>query len=406
VGITNQRETTVAWNDRTGKVYYNAIVWDDTRTAAVAECIVRENDNGSDALREKPQDVLREKTGLPVASYFAGTKVRWLVDSIKELKVDLDSPLERKNVRFGTIDVWLVYMLSGYTRSIAEEECGCRLANEGGVFKTDVSNASRWLFMDLDTLDWDADLIKKVVGDKCDFPIESLPKIVPSSDCTIGVIRGVGETMTLKDVPITAILGDQQAALFGQACFQPGEAKCTYGTGLFLMMNTGTEKVPSTNGLLTTVAYQLGQRTTSEDATDKQPIYSLEGSVAFSGSTIQWLRDRLEIISSASETEALALSVPSSQGMYLVPAFSGLFAPHWQADARGCMVGLTASHSKAHIVRSALESSAYQVSSNSDCRMYKKIFRGNMLNDTYSYEYLHSRHGKCLIAWLQIPKSN
>ena len=364
VGITNQRETTVSWNDRTGKVYYNAIVWDDTRTAAVAEGIIRENTDSSSSSNHKPQDVLRAKTGLPIASYFAGTKVRWLIDNIQELRADLESPMECNNVRFGTIDVWLVYMLTGFKRSIAEDEMGIRLACEGGVFKTDVSNASRWLFMDLDTLDWDVDLVKKVVGSGCEFPVsKALPKIVPSSDCTIGTIRGVGEKMDLKDVPIAAILGDQQAALFGQACYQPGEAKCTYGTGLFLMMNTGTQKIPSTNGLLTTVAYQLGQRTVANDETDKQPVYSLEGSVAFSGSTIQWLRDRLELISDASETEALATSVPSSQGMYLVPAFSGLFAPHWQSNARGCMVGLTASHSKAHIVRAALEASAYQVSS-------------------------------------------
>jgi glycerol kinase len=364
VGITNQRETTVSWNDRTGKVYYNAIVWDDTRTAAVAEGIIRENADSS--VDEKPQDVLRAQTGLPVASYFAGTKVRWLVDNIAELRADLESPVECSNVRFGTIDVWLVYMLTGFRRSIAEAEMGVRLACEGGVFKTDVSNASRWLFMDLDTLDWDKDLVKKVVGGSCDFPVsDALPKIVPSSDCTIGRICGVGDKLILKDVPIAAILGDQQAALFGQACYRPGEAKCTYGTGLFLMMNTGTQKIPSTNGLLTTVAYQLGQRSVVNDETDKRPIYSLEGSVAFSGSTIQWLRDRLELISDASETEALATSVPSSQGMYLVPAFSGLFAPHWQSNARGCMVGLTASHSKAHIVRAALEASAYQVSSSS-----------------------------------------
>ena len=361
VGITNQRETTVAWNDRTGGVYYNAIVWDDTRTSSVAEAIIREN---TDSSVEKPQDVLRSKTGLPVASYFAGTKVRWLVDNIAELQADLKDPVECGNVRFGTIDVWLVYMLTGYNRSTDEDETGRRLACEGGVFKTDVSNGSRWLFMDLETLDWDVDLVKKVVGTGCDVPVSTaLPKIVPSSDCTIGKICGIGDKSDLKNVPITAILGDQQAALFGQACYQPGEAKCTYGTGLFLMMNTGTNKIPSTNGLLTTVAYQLGQRDTTDNVTNSnKAIYSLEGSVAFSGSTIQWLRDRLELISDASETEALATSVPSSQGMYLVPAFSGLFAPHWQSDARGCMVGLTASHSKAHIVRAALEASAYQVS--------------------------------------------
>ena len=362
VGITNQRETTMAWNDHTGRLYYNAIVWDDTRTADVAETIIRENDgDGEQSLK---QDVLRSKTGLPVASYFAGTKMRWLIDNIAELQSDLKSPTEKGNVRFGTIDTWLTYMLTGYNRSIKEDELQTRLGHEGGVFKTDVTNGSRWLCMDLDTLDWCNDLVQKIVGKEYQIPVATaLPKIIPSSDKTIGTIHGVGERHALKNVPIAAILGDQQAALFGQACYQPGEAKCTYGTGLFLMMNTGPNKVSSTHGLLTTVAYQLKRETTGDlsETTASKPVYGLEGSVAFSGSTINWLRDQLTIISSASETEALALSVPSSQGMYLVPAFSGLFAPHWQADARGCMVGLTASHSKAHIVRSALESSAYQV---------------------------------------------
>ncbi|KAL3779720.1 hypothetical protein HJC23_003581 [Cyclotella cryptica] len=379
VGITNQRETTLAWNVRTGKVYYNAIVWDDTRTASVAETIIRQNADLTCGVEAKMNDVLRAETGLPVASYFAGTKVRWLIDHISELQADLTSTTERENVRFGTVDVWLLYMLTGFKRSISESEDGVRLGYDGGVFKTDVSNASRWLFMNLERLEWDAGLVNKVVGgsacwNHCDnedarsFPVATaLPKIVPSSDCTIGTVHGIpcpttdgSYRLALKNVPITAILGDQQAALFGQTCFLPGEAKCTYGTGLFLMMNTGTDMIPSTHGLLTTVAYQLGQRVASEDHDPSRPIYALEGSVAFSGSTIQWLRDRLEIISSPSETESLAMSVPSSQGMYLVPAFSGLFAPHWRPDARGCLVGLTATHSKAHIVRSALESSAYQ----------------------------------------------
>ena len=228
VGITNQRETTVAWNDRTGKVYYNAIVWDDTRTASVADIIIGENTNSS---VEKPQDVLRAKTGLPVASYFAGTKVRWLVDNIEELRVDLSSSTERENVRFGTIDVWLTYMLTGFQRAIAEDESGTRLAHEGGVFKTDVSNGSRWLLMDLETLNWDEDLVKKVVGSSCELPLTTLPKIIPSSDAGIGTIRGVGPKSALKNIPIAGVIGDQQAALFGQACYQPGEAKCTYGTG-------------------------------------------------------------------------------------------------------------------------------------------------------------------------------
>lgn len=347
VGITNQRETTVCWNDRTGRLYYNAIVWNDTRTAAVAATLVSENASPSG----KPQDCLRSKTGLPVASYFAGTKVRWMIDHVPELQRDLTSRTERQHVRFGTIDTWLVYMLTGYKRSIAEMENGERLANEGGAFKTDVSNASRWLFMDLEEMNWDKDLVKAVCGgsrcwkDKVDgatsLPVETaLPKIVPSSDRTIGTIHSIP---ALEGVVLGAILGDQQAALFGQTCFAPGEAKCTYGTGLFLMMNTGAKRIPSTQGLLTTVAYQLGTRS----GEPQPPVYALEGSVAFSGSTIGWLRDRLELINSASETDALASSLPSNEGMYLVPAFSGLFAPHWRPDARGCMVGMTASHTKA-----------------------------------------------------------
>jgi glycerol kinase len=249
------------------------------------------------------------------------------------------------------------------------------LAHEGGVYKTDVTNASRWLFMNLATLEWDEDLVAAICGgSSCwkdnnndgesessrTIPIATaLPQIVPSSDITIGTIHGIpcpningnNNKLALQGVPIGAILGDQQAALFGQACYSPGEAKCTYGTGLFLMMNTGSVPTFSTHGLLTTVAYKLS---------GSKPVYALEGSVAFSGSTIGWLRDRLELITSASETESLALSISSNDGMYLVPAFSGLFAPHWRPDARGCMVGLTASHNKAHIVRSALESSAYQ----------------------------------------------
>lgn len=364
VGITNQRETTVCWNDRTGRLYYNAIVWDDTRTAAVADTIMAEN--SSSEKDQKAIDVLRSKTGLPIASYFAGTKVRWLIDNVTKLQQDLTSPTERHHVRFGTIDTWLLYMLTGYKRCIAETELNERLAHEGGVYKTDVSNASRWLFLNIHTMAWDESLVKDICGGSVcwknkgvygTIPVDTaLPKIVPSSDCTIGTIHGIPcsnleDKLALKNVVIGSILGDQQAALFGQTCFRPGEAKCTYGTGLFLMMNTGNVPIPSTKGLLTTIAYQLANR---------KPVYALEGSVAFSGSTIGWLRDRLELISSASETESLALSVPSNENMYLVPAFSGLFAPHWRPDARGCMVGLTASHTKAHIVRAALESSAYQ----------------------------------------------
>mmetsp|Transcript_10908 Transcript_10908/g.23651 ORF Transcript_10908/g.23651 Transcript_10908/m.23651 type:complete len:602 (-) Transcript_10908:162-1967(-) len=362
VGITNQRETTVGWNDRTGRLYYNAIVWDDARTGAEADAIMSEN--SSPDMQGEAIDALRSKTGLPIASYFAGTRVRWLIDNIPQLQHDLTCPTERPHVRFGTIDTWLVYMLTGYKRSIKEMENNERLAHEAGEFKTDVSNASRWLFMDLEKMAWDKILVDAVCGGSpcwakkvegaTSLPVETaLPKIVPSSDQTIGTIRSVS---CLEGVAVASILGDQQAALFGQTCFQPGEAKCTFGTGLFLMMNTGVTPVPSTQGLITTVAYQLR----SPSGEHQPPVYGLEGSCAFSGSTIGWLRDRLKLINSASETEALALSIPSNENMYLVPAFSGLFAPHWRPDARGCMVGLTASHTKAHIVRAALESSAYQ----------------------------------------------
>lgn len=369
VGITNQRETTVAWNDRTGRVYYNAIVWDDTRTAATADTIMKENKQ-SDV---DPQDVLRAKTGLPVASYFAATKVRWLIDNIPELQRDLNSTEEREHVRFGTMDTWIVYMLTGYKRSVVEMDNNERLAHIGGEFKTDVSNASRWLFMNLETMSWDESLVEAVCkGSNCwsgdegsgTVPLSALPKIVPSADCTIGTIHGVAcsdeGTVAFKNVIVGSILGDQQAALFGNNCVLPGMAKCTYGTGLFLLMNSGVKPMTSTQGLLTTVAYQIGKRLGSEESDPSPPIYALEGSVAFSGSTINWLRDRVDLIDSAAETEQLALSVTSSENMYLVPAFSGLFAPHWRPDARGCMVGLTASHAKAHIVRAALESSAYQ----------------------------------------------
>mmetsp|Transcript_14963 Transcript_14963/g.23161 ORF Transcript_14963/g.23161 Transcript_14963/m.23161 type:complete len:603 (-) Transcript_14963:111-1919(-) len=369
VGITNQRETTVAWNDRTGRVYYNAIVWDDTRTAATADTIMKENKQ-SDV---DPQDVLRSKTGLPVASYFAATKVRWLIDNIPELQRDLNSAEEREHVRFGTMDTWILYMLTGYKRSVVEMDNNERLAHIGGEFKTDVSNASRWLFMNLETMSWDESLVQAVCkGSSCwsgneggvTVPLSALPMIVPSADCTIGTIHGVTcsdeGTIAFKNIIVGSILGDQQAALFGNNCVLPGMAKCTYGTGLFLLMNSGVKPMTSTQGLLTTVAYQIGKRLGSEESDPSPPIYALEGSVAFSGSTINWLRDRVDLINSAAETEKLALSVASNENMYLVPAFSGLFAPHWRPDARGCMVGLTASHSKAHIVRAALESSTYQ----------------------------------------------
>ena len=246
VGITNQRETTVSWNDRTGRVYYNAIVWDDTRTAVTAETIANENTQSNDVA---PNDVLRSKTGLPIASYFAATKVRWLIDNIPKLQRDLNSPEEREHVRFGTIDTWILYMLTGYRRNIVEMGNNERLAHIGGEFKTDVSNASRWLFMNLETMNWDESLVQAVCKESnCwdnnkgsgSIPLSALPKIVPSVDYTIGTIHGIPcsdeSKMALKNAIVGAILGDQQAALFGQTCFVPGMAKCTYGTGVSFVM--------------------------------------------------------------------------------------------------------------------------------------------------------------------------
>ena len=327
IGITNQRETTVAWNSTTGKPYYNAIVWDDTRTTNIAHHI-----GGGDS------DRLRSKTGLPLASYFAGTKVKWLLDNVTQLQQDLQSYPDQ--VRFGTIDTWVLYQLTGTPSS----HDGA--ANVNGLFLTDVSNASRWLLVDLETVQWDPSLIDTVCSPH-KVPLSAFPEIRPSSQVYAKCTTNFGDA-SLKGVPIASILGDQQAALFGQCALEPGEAKNTYGTGMFLMMNTGTKPIPSTHGLLTTIAYQL----------DKEVVYALEGSVSHSGSTIQWLRDQLNIIKDAAESGTLASK--HNDGLYFVPAFAGLFAPYWRDDARGCIVGMTASHHKGHICRAALEAAAYQ----------------------------------------------
>jgi glycerol kinase len=334
IGITNQRETTIAWNKITGKPYHNAIVWDDLRTTQFAHELADGNIN-----------LLRAKTGLPLASYFAGTKVRWLLDNVSQLQEDLKDPQKQSQVAFGTVDSWLIYQLTGQPSSTAGA------ANAGGIFATDVTNASRWLFMDLMTQKWDQSLVETICAPH-HLPIETaLPQICPSSH-VFGVCHNECGVDALHQVPVAAVLGDQQAALFGQTAFLPGEAKNTYGTGLFLMMNTGTEPIVSTHGLLTTVAYQIGQ--------DAPVHFALEGSVSHSGSTIQWLRDQLNLISSASESETLARTTKDNEGLYFVPAFSGLFAPHWRSDARACIVGMTASHHKGHICRAALEAAAYQ----------------------------------------------
>ncbi|KAL7572987.1 hypothetical protein ACA910_007485 [Epithemia clementina (nom. ined.)] len=330
VGITNQRETTIAWNRQTGIPYYNAIVWDDTRTQSIAEQVARGNPNR-----------LRRQTGLPLAAYFAGTKVKWLLDNVEALRRDLQDSVQCHNVCFGTVDTWLMYQLTGEPALNTEKARNCQ-----GLFCTDVTNASRWLFLDLETVQWDESLVNDVCAPH-HLPLSCLPKICPSGH-VFGNCQG-SSVSYLANVPIASVLGDQQAALFGQAAFGPGEAKNTYGTGLFLMMNTGTER-PQSQRLLTTIAYQLNETGAVH--------YALEGSVSHSGSTIQWLRDQLQIIPSAPDSEALA--TVHNHGLYFVPAFCGLFAPHWRSDARACLVGLTTHHHKGHVCRAALEAAAYQ----------------------------------------------
>lgn len=311
VGITNQRETTVMWNTTTGKPVYNAIVWQDTRTQNYIDKVADSGDGSLD------YNKLVALTGLPLASYFSASKINWILDNVSGTR----ELAKEGNLAFGTVDSWLLWKLTG-------------------VHATDVTNASRTLLMNLETLDWDQYLL-----DLFDVPRSVLPEIRSSSE-----IYGVCTT-ALPGVPVSGILGDQQAATFGQAAFAAGEAKNTYGTGNFLIFNTGTEIVQSHNGLITTVAYKLG---------NEEAHYALEGSIAVTGSLIQWLRDNLGIISSASEVESLASQVEDNGGAYFVPAFSGLFAPHWRPDARGVIVGLTRYVNKAHIARAALEAVAFQ----------------------------------------------
>ena len=311
VGITQQRETTVVWNRTTGLPIYNAIVWQDTRTQAICDELA--NTGG--------EDRFRQTTGLPLATYFCGPKVRWILDNVPGARAQAESGV----LLMGTIDTWLLWNLTN-----------------GRVHATDPSNASRTLLMDLDTLQWDPELAE-VMG----VPMSMLPEIRSSSE----VFGEVQSPASMRGVPIAGILGDQQAATFGQACLSPGEAKNTYGTGNFLLLNTGTEKVLSNNGLLTTVCYKIG---------DAPAVYALEGSIAVTGSLIQWLRDNLGIIDSAPEIEELARGVEDNGDCYFVPAFSGLFAPYWRGDARGAIVGLTRFINKGHIARAALEAAAYQ----------------------------------------------
>jgi glycerol kinase len=315
VGITNQRETVVVWDRSTGRPITNAIVWQDTRTQSICDRL---------ASLGGGIDRYKQRVGLPLATYFSAPKVAWILDHV-------DGSREKAvagELLFGNIDTWLLWNLTGG-------------AEDGGLHITDVTNASRTMLMDLSRLEWDAEICAEM-----GIPMSMLPEIRSSSqvyaECRSGILQGV---------PAAGILGDQQAATFGQACFDVGTAKNTYGTGNFLLLNTGGRPVMSENGLLTTVCFRLG---------DRPPVYALEGSIAVTGSLVQWLRDNLEIISSASEIEALAASVDDSGGAYFVPAFSGLFAPHWRADARGALVGLTRYVNKAHIARAALEATAFQ----------------------------------------------
>jgi glycerol kinase len=317
VGITNQRETTVVWNKKTGRPYHNAIVWQDTRTDRLVAKVERSGKG----------DVVRRKAGIPPATYFSGGKLAWLLENVPGLRQDA----ERGEALFGTIDTWLLWRLTG--------------GFEGGTHLTDVTNASRTMLMNIDTLDWDDELLE-IWG----VPKGMLPDIRPSSDPDFfGHTNNRGPF--LGEVPIAGVLGDQQAAMVGQLCLEPGEAKNTYGTGNFLLLNTGESPVRSHNGLLTTVCYQFGR--------DKAR-YALEGSIAVTGSAVQWLRDQLGVISRAEESEALARSVKDNGGVYFVPAFSGLFAPHWRSDARGAIVGLSRFNTNAHITRAALEAICYQ----------------------------------------------
>ncbi|MBK8461255.1 MAG: glycerol kinase GlpK [Micropruina sp.] len=313
VGVTNQRETALVWNKETGEPVYNAIVWQDTRTAKIVEDL-----GGGD------QDKYKAKVGLPLATYFSGPKVKWILDNVEGARADA----EAGKLVMGNMDTWVIWNLTG--------------GIDGGVHVTDVTNASRTMLMDLATLSWDADIAADM-----GIPLSMLPEIRSSSE-----VYGHGrEAGLLGGVPIAGDLGDQQAATFGQAAFEVGMAKNTYGTGCFMIMNTGEEIVPSKNGLLTTVCYKIG---------DNKPIYALEGSIAVTGSLIQWLRDNLGMISSAPEVEELAKGVTDNGGVYFVPAFSGLFAPYWRSDARGALVGMTRFVNRGHIARAALEATAYQ----------------------------------------------
>ncbi len=315
VGITNQRETSVVWDRTTGEPVYNAIVWQDTRTNKICEDLAA---LGGGAERYK------ERVGLPLATYFSGPKIRWILDNVPGAR----EKAEAGNLAFGNTDCWVLWNMTGGV--------------DGGVHVTDVTNASRTMLMDLATLQWDTE-----IAGEMGIPMSMLPEIRSSSE-----VYGTGrEGGMVPGVPIAGILGDQQAATFGQACFEVGNAKNTYGTGNFMLLNTGTVPIQSKNGLLTTVCYKIG---------DAPAVYALEGSIAVTGSLVQWMRDNLGMITTAPEIEELAKTVEDNGGAYFVPAFSGLFAPYWRADARGALVGLTRYVNKGHIARAALEATAFQ----------------------------------------------
>lgn len=314
VGITNQRETTVVWDKNTGEPVYNAIVWQDTRTQEIVDELAGDDGVG------KYHDIV----GLNLSTYFSGPKIKWILDNVPGAR----ERAERGDLLFGNTDSWVVWNLTGGV--------------DGGVHVTDVTNASRTLLMNIRTLEWDPQIAADM-----GIPMSMLPEIKSSSE-----VYGYGRpTGLMRGTPIAGILGDQQAATFGQACFEKGMAKNTYGTGCFMLMNTGEEIVPSKNGLLTTLCYKIG---------DAKPIYALEGSIAVAGSLVQWLRDNLRMFDSAPEIETLAATVDDNGGAYIVPAFSGLFAPYWRADARGALVGLTRYVNRGHIARAVLEATAFQ----------------------------------------------
>ncbi len=301
------------WDKKTGKPVFNAIVWQDTRTDQII----------NEFAKEGGQDRFREKVGLPLATYFSGPKIKWILDNVDGTR----AAAERGDLLFGNVDTWLIWNLTGGTN--------------GGVHVTDVTNASRTMLMDLKTLDWDNDILK-VMG----IPRSMMPQIKASSE-----VYGKCTLKELEGIPVAGDLGDQQAALFGQACYDVGNAKNTYGTGCFMLLNTGTKVVPSKSGLLTTMGYKIG---------NQPAIYALEGSIAITGALVQWLRDNLGMIQKSPDVEALAMTVEDNGGIYFVPAFSGLFAPYWRSDARGVLVGLTRYINKGHIARAALEATAFQ----------------------------------------------